>query len=122
MFSFDTDSVPSGPASPGGWAAPSGDDPASPWPARPGFLTGGPAAPARPGAPGDAPSGHRPGGDGVQAARLDEEDDFEEDFLDDEDDDEELDDGDVYDDEELDDEEDDLLDDDDDEEFDFEDD
>ena len=124
MFPFDTDSVPSDPTTPGDWAAPGGDDPAAAWPARSGFGpagdAGGPAAPGRPGAPADHAPGHRPGGDDVRAARLDEEDDFEEDFLDDDEDEEEVED--LYDDEEIDDDEDDLIDDEDDEEFDFEDD
>ncbi len=117
----DTDAAPFDPATPGGWAAPGADRAeAAPWPARGGFFTGGLLAPQRPG-DADAPAGHRPGGDGVDAARLDEDDDFDEDeFYDDDDED---DDDDLFDDEgDPGDDDDDLLDDDDDEDFDFEDD
>ena len=126
MFRSDTDALPTDPTTPGGWASPGGHDAdAAPWPARGGFFTGGGGpAPLRPGDGDPHAEVHRPGGeasvpsaDGVAAARLDEEDDFEEDFYDEDDEDED----DLYDDEEIDDDEDDdLLDDEDDEDFDFE--
>ena len=121
MFRSDTDAVPFDPATPGGWAAPGVDGlDAAPWPARGGFFTGGSAAPQRPGDADASAAVERPGGDGLDAARLDEDDFDEDEFYDDEEDD---DDDDLFDDEEdPGDDDDDLLDDDDDEDFDFEDD